>query len=96
MPGTFFLMLSAQRLRYPVNAQGGRTKKTTIKGGKMKPLFEMPELVTLNGNPFNHQLDEEFGPGVACEVGCCTGCYSGCKCGSGSGNKAPDTGISTQ
>lgn len=48
----------------------------------MKPLFEIPELLHLNGNPFgplSHLCD---GAGFSCDKGCSNGCNSGCDTGS--------------
>jgi hypothetical protein len=52
----------------------------------MKPLFEMPELLTLNGDPFSGEL-ELMGSGSSCQTGCTDGCCSGCDGGGGTGKK---------
>lgn len=52
----------------------------------MKPLFEMPELLTLDGNSFSDiAKGSDPGPGTSCSGGCYGGCCSGCGIGSGSG-----------
>jgi hypothetical protein len=48
----------------------------------MKPLFEMPELLTLNGDPFSGDF-EALGPGAGCSGGCDDGCIGGCFTGGG-------------
>lgn len=53
----------------------------------MKPLFEMPELLTLNGDTFD-DLGFYTGNGSGCTNGCMNGCNNGCDKGSGDG-KAP-------
>lgn len=58
----------------------------------MKPLFEIPELLTLNGDPFSGDLNAILGPGNGCSDGCDDGCDSGCVAGGGKGEK-PDAGI---
>lgn len=50
----------------------------------MKPIFELPELLGLNGDPFSLTA---YNPGSACGTGCFDGCCSGCVTGSGSGAK---------
>lgn len=56
----------------------------------MKQLFEIPELLTLNGNPFSGELELLASGGGGCNTGCDSGCCSGCDGGSGTGKK-PDT-----
>ena len=51
----------------------------------MKPLFALPELLTLNGDPFPGGIDAEAAKGYACQGGCVDGCCSGCDQGSGKG-----------
>ena len=46
----------------------------------MKILFEMPELLTLNGEPFNGVL-EFNSSGQNCTSGCDAGCCAGCESG---------------
>jgi hypothetical protein len=52
----------------------------------MKPLFEIPELLTLSGDPFSFG-SELLEPGNGCQTGCDDGCNSGCDMGSGKGSK---------
>lgn len=47
----------------------------------MTPLFEMPQLLTLSGDPFSGVLNEEY-PNF-CTTGCGPGCQNGCDVGSG-------------
>lgn len=52
----------------------------------MMPLFEMPEILTLDGNPFKSILEAgEPGVGYSCGPGCTSGCCAGCDVGSGKG-----------
>jgi hypothetical protein len=51
----------------------------------MKPLFELPELLTLDGDAFSVEAENGLTHGIACSLGCITGCCSGCFQGSGSG-----------
>lgn len=53
----------------------------------MKPLFEIPELFTLNGDPFNGII-EHFETGHNCTAGCQEGCCAGCQSGTGKGDWA--------
>lgn len=48
----------------------------------MKPLFEMPELLSLSGVNFAGDPEEGEG-GNTCRVGCASGCESGCSAGQG-------------
>jgi hypothetical protein len=52
----------------------------------MKPLFEIPELLTLSGDPFSFGAGL-LGPGSGCSTGCDDGCNSGCVDGGGKGKK---------
>lgn len=52
----------------------------------MKPLFEIPELLTLSGDPFSGVFGL-LGPGSGCSDGCRDGCNDGCDTGSGKGEK---------
>jgi hypothetical protein len=51
----------------------------------LKPLFEMPALLTLDGDPFIDGFFVDANPGTACSGGCVGGCCSGCEPGSGKG-----------
>jgi hypothetical protein len=53
----------------------------------MKPLFEIPELLTLSGEKFSGTLGV-MGNGEGCQNGCDDGCSDGCVTGTGSG-KSP-------
>lgn len=53
----------------------------------IKPLFVMPELLNLNGDPFDPTFAKD-GPGSGCSVGCRDGCNSGCESGGGTGKVA--------
>ncbi len=46
----------------------------------MKPLFEMPELLTLDGLDFGLNNSFAVGPNT-CGHGCKSGCHSGCTVG---------------
>lgn len=51
----------------------------------MKGLFELPELLTLDGRQVTEMSlmdDDEVGPN-SCKVGCNSGCNSGCDVGQG-------------
>lgn len=56
----------------------------------MKPLFEIPELLTLNGGTILGGIDAEAAIGHACSGGCVDGCCSGCDQGSGKGAAIED------
>ncbi|MHA1704733.1 MAG: hypothetical protein ACTSUX_01490 [Promethearchaeota archaeon] len=55
----------------------------------MKRLFELPELLTLDGNPFTGE-ESLFAVGEACSGGCEGGCKSGCNVGQGTNSKEPE------
>jgi hypothetical protein len=52
----------------------------------MKPIFELPMLLNLNGNPFDGTLNEFFAGPSECSVGCAPGCAAGCEMGTGKGD----------
>ncbi|MFQ6118987.1 MAG: hypothetical protein ACE5KE_03760 [Methanosarcinales archaeon] len=54
----------------------------------MKKLFELPELLTLDGKPFTGE-ESLLGAGGACNSGCEGGCGSGCNPGQGTDSKEP-------
>jgi hypothetical protein len=54
----------------------------------MKPLFELPELLTLDGTSFMSEA-AQANPGHACSGGCVGSCCSGCEPGSGGGKPLP-------
>ncbi len=51
----------------------------------MKPLFEIPELLHLSGDPFGPLSNNCDGVGTGCDKGCTNGCKSGCNLGSSPG-----------
>lgn len=51
----------------------------------MKTLFEMPELLTLSGNPFDFYAAGTTSAGFGCAGGCTGGCATGCESGTGKG-----------
>jgi hypothetical protein len=51
----------------------------------MNPIFGLPKLLTLDGDPFTTMLQAVAAPGYSCSGGCYAGCCSGCSGGSGSG-----------
>lgn len=54
----------------------------------MKKLFEMPELLTLDGSPFTESTLMGRIAGGACGSGCESGCNGGCDSGAGLNYKA--------
>lgn len=57
---------------------------------KMLPIFEVPEILTVDGNPFTGELSNSgagLGPGKGCTTGCNDGCCSGCYTGGGDGEE---------
>lgn len=60
----------------------------------MTQLFEMPQLLTLGGDPFNSEFG--WGDPGSCGNGCNGGCHSGCiqggggNTGDGGGDFPPD------
>ncbi len=54
----------------------------------MNPLFEMPILSDLSGNPVN-SINASLSGGFGCGGGCSDGCATGCDSGGGKG-KDPD------
>ena len=58
----------------------------------MKPLFEIPELLTLNGSPVLGGIDAEGAGPYGCEFGCGEGCCSGCDQGFGKGESLEEPG----
>jgi len=55
----------------------------------IKKLFSLPELLNLDGSPFDNDILATTG-GKGCGQGCENGCADGCATGSGSGSKADD------
>jgi hypothetical protein len=55
----------------------------------MKPLFEFPELLNLNGSAFTGLAGVLGSGGSGCTTGCDDGCCSGCDGGGGDG-KTPE------
>lgn len=56
----------------------------------MKKLFEMPELLTLDGSPFTEStLRGDHFKGPACDLGCECGCKNGCDSGAGVNMNGP-------
>ncbi|MGE5342706.1 MAG: hypothetical protein ACM3SY_14625 [Candidatus Omnitrophota bacterium] len=59
-----------------------------------KMIFEMPELLNLDGSVFQGLYNSlEEGP-TACGPGCVDGCAGGCNRGTGTGGKPDQTGFS--
>ncbi len=58
----------------------------------MKPNFELPELLSLNGEAFSIDTILMAGNGGNCANGCKGGCCNGCVPGGGTG-KEPDPDI---
>lgn len=60
----------------------------------MNPIFELPELLNLNGDAFSTMIGWDAA-GSGCSTGCKDGCNSGCDGGAGDGKKpgiAPPVG----